>query len=87
MWNLKYGMKEPIYKTETDWEQTYGCQGGVGRKWDRLEIWGQQMQTITFRWIDNKLYYCIAQGNKYIQSLGIEHDKKEYKKACVYMCD
>ena len=37
MWNLKYGKKEPIYKTETDSkrEQTCGCQGGE----DGLGVW------------------------------------------------
>ena len=30
-------------------EQTCGCQGRGGREWDRLGVWGQQMQTITFR--------------------------------------
>ena len=37
MWNLKYGTKDPIYKTEIDHrhgEQTCGCQGGGRRKWD-----------------------------------------------------
>ena len=30
MWNLKYGTNDPIYKTETDYEQgeqNCGCQG------------------------------------------------------------
>ena len=30
-------------------EQTYGCHGGVGKKWDGWGVWGWQMQTITFR--------------------------------------
>ena len=35
MWNWKHGANEPPYKTETDSqrEQTCGCQGG-GRKWN-----------------------------------------------------
>ena len=37
MWNLKYGINEPIYKTETDLhrEQTCGCkgEGEVGEGW------------------------------------------------------
>ena len=42
MWNLKYGTKEPIYKTEPDShrEQTCGCQGGGGRERDGLGVWG-----------------------------------------------
>ena len=50
MWNLKYGTTESPYKTETD-SQTQrtdlSCQG-EGR-WEGLGVWGQQMQTITFR--------------------------------------
>ena len=56
MWNLKYDTNKPIYKTETDSvlqiesrEQTCGCQGREGRKWDGWGVWGWQMQTITFR--------------------------------------
>ena len=30
-------------------KQICGCQGGEGREWDEMGIWGQQMQTITFR--------------------------------------
>ena len=30
-------------------EQTCGCQGGGGREWDGLGVWGSQTQTITFR--------------------------------------
>ena len=52
MWNLKYGTSELIYETETD-SQTQrtdlqlprGRQEGVGL----TVVWGQQMQTITFR--------------------------------------
>ena len=29
-------------------EQT-GCQGGGGREWDGLGVWGESMQTITLR--------------------------------------
>ena len=43
MWNLKYGTNEPIYKTKQTYrhrEQTCGCQGGRGREWDGLGVWG-----------------------------------------------
>ena len=44
VWNLKYGTKEPIYKTETDSQWTlgtdYGCQGRGVRGWDGLGVWG-----------------------------------------------
>ena len=41
MWNLRYDMNELIYNTETDSqrEQTCGCQRGKGWGRDRLEIW------------------------------------------------
>ena len=59
MWNLKYGKKEPIYKTETDSkrEQTCGCQGGE----DGLGVWDWQTQTMTYR-MDKPMSYYIAQG-------------------------
>ena len=36
-------------QTHRHGEQICGCQGGVGRDWDGLGVWGQQMQTVTFR--------------------------------------
>ena len=51
MWNLKYDTTEPIYEAQTDSqrEQTCGCQGGGVWGRDELGVWGQQMQTITYR--------------------------------------
>ena len=37
VWSLKYGIDDPIFKTETDHrhgEQTCICQGEVGTEWD-----------------------------------------------------
>ena len=52
MWNLNCGMDEPIYRTETD-SQTQRTDlwlpEGREREWGELGVWGQQMQTITFR--------------------------------------
>ena len=51
MQNLKYGTNEPIYRTETD-TQTWRIDllpRGRGRVWHGPGVWGQQMQTITFR--------------------------------------
>ena len=50
MWNLKYGTNELIYKTETD-SQTQRTDLWLPRERERdgLGVWGQQMQTITFR--------------------------------------
>ena len=50
--NLKYGANEPFCKTETDsqtWRTDLWLPGGWGKEWDRMEVWNQQMQTITFR--------------------------------------
>ena len=65
-------------------EQTCGCQGERGRKWDGWGVWGWQMQTATFRMQSNEgpLY---SKGN-YIQSLGIDHDGRQYEKKNVYIC-
>ena len=43
-------MNKHFYITETDSqrEQTCGCQVGRGREWDGPGVWGQQVQTITF---------------------------------------
>ena len=41
------------------------------------------MQTITFR-MDKQQGPLYNMGN-YIQSPGIDHDGKEYKKGCIYM--
>ena len=30
-------------------EQTCGCQGRGGKKWDEWGVWGWQKQTVTFR--------------------------------------
>ena len=36
-------------QTHSHREQTGGCQGRGGRRWDCLGVWGQEMQTITYR--------------------------------------
>ena len=36
-------------QTHRHGQQTCSCQGGGGREWERLGVWGRQMQTITFR--------------------------------------
>ena len=56
MWNLRYDTNKLIYKIETDSqrEQTCGCQGEEG--WGRggLGVWGEQMETIILR-VDNQI--------------------------------
>ena len=54
-------------------EQTCGCQGGGGRDW---EFGGNRCKLLHSEWTDNEgLLYSI--GN-YFQSLGINHNRKEY---------
>ena len=43
MWNLKYSINDPIYKTETGnghGDQTCVCQKGEGREWDGWGVFG-----------------------------------------------
>ena len=43
VWNLKYDINDPIYKTEIDCrlrEQTCVSQGGGGNEWDGLRVCG-----------------------------------------------
>ena len=59
-------------------EQTCGCQGGGGKKWDGLGVWGWQMQTITFI-MDKQLGPTIYTTENYTQFLGIDHDGRQYE--------
>ena len=62
MWNLKYGTKEPIHKTETangKGEQTCGCQLGGRRKWDGLALGLADSNYLHTGWVDNEPF-CIA---------------------------
>lgn len=51
-----------------------GCQGWQGEGRDRLGGWGQQMQTLIIKWINNKVY-CMAK-----ELYSIFHDKPYWKK-------
>ena len=51
MWNLKYDTNELNYETDSDREQTCGCQGGGGGG-EGMRVWDEQMQTIT--WINKR---------------------------------
>ena len=48
IWNLKRGTNEPIQETKTD-SQTWRTDLWLPREQDGLAVWGQQMQTNTFR--------------------------------------
>ena len=58
--------------------------GGRGKKWDGQEVWGWQMQTVTFRMGS----YCTAQGiiPNLLGRTGWEKSmRKEYMCVCVCM--
>ena len=73
-------------QTQRHREWISGWRGGWGKEWDRLGVWGQQMQTLTFRM--DKQCDPAAQHRKLYScgSLGIDHDGREYKKGNVYRC-
>ena len=81
MWNLIYGTNEPIYKTETDTEnrlvvaKAAGVGGGRGTDW---ELGVSRWKLLHVEWV-NKKVLLYSTGN-YIQSPGINHNGKEYKK-------
>ena len=88
MWNLKYDTNEPIYETETDsqtWRTDLWLPRGRerGREMD-WEFGVTRCKLLHLEWIDNKVL-MYSTGN-YIQSPGINHNGKEYKKKNVYMC-
>ena len=81
MWNLKYGTNEPIYKTNrlTDIEirlRVAKREGGErGMHW---ECGVGRCKLLRLEWINNKVL-LYSTGN-YIQSLGINHNGKEFLK-------
>ena len=46
MWNLKYNTMDISRKHK---EKTCGCQGGCGGGREKLRVWGEQIQTVTYR--------------------------------------
>ena len=87
MWNLNYGTNEPTYKTETDLQTqrsdlwfSRGSGGGRGMDW---EFGVGRCKLLHLEWINNKVL-LYSTGNN-IQSPGINHSGKEYKKKNVYM--
>ena len=63
-------------------EQTHSCQGEGGWVRDGMGVWGQQMQTITYRM--DKQVPTVSTGN-YIQYPEINHNGKEYFKMYIYV--
>ena len=86
MWNLKYDTNEPICETNriTDIENRLvvakgeGVGGGV--EW---EFGVSRCELVYTGWINNKVLLCST--GHYIQSPGINHNGKVYKKECIYM--
>ena len=76
MWNLKYG---------TNMENRLLVAKGEGKRsgmdW---EFGVSRCKLLHLEWINNKVL-LYSTGN-YIQSPGIDHDGKEYKKECVWVC-
>ena len=88
MWNLKYNTNELIYKTETDsqTEKTaFHCQGGGGGDGEGME-WEfgiSRCKLLYTEWINNKVLLYSARNS--IQYPVINHNGKEYEKACMYV--
>ena len=82
MWNLKYDINEPIYKTETD-SQTQRTDLWLPRGRDGLGVWSQQMQTITYR-MDKQQGPTVQHRELYSISSD-KHNGKEHKKECIRM--
>ena len=83
MWNLKYDTNELICKTETDREQTCGCQGGGAWGGTDWEFGISRCKVLYIEGITNKaLLYSI--GN-YIQYPVINHNGKEYKTEYIHI--
>ena len=62
-------------------EQTCGCQGRGGGGWiGSLGL----VDANYYLWMDNKV--LLHSTGNYIQCPGINHNRKEYKKECVYIC-
>ena len=74
MWNLKYGTDEPTYSIETHGlrKQT-GCHEGGGGS-------GMDWEFGVSRWklLSNEV--LLYSTRNYICSLGIDHDRRQYKK-------
>ena len=80
-------MNHCIYETKAD-SQTYRTDLWLPRVWlggeGRIGNLDQEIQTSIYGWINNKVLLYIM-GN-YIQHPVINHNGKEYEKACVCVC-
>ena len=59
MWNLKYGINKPIYKTETDsqvWRaDLWLARRGGRREWDGLGVGSSGCKLLQLEWISNEV--------------------------------
>ena len=78
--NLSVKQKHQIHRHR---EQTCGCQGGSGGgvTW---EFGVSRCKVLHIEWINNKA--LLHSTGNYIQYPEINHNGKEYKKECVYIC-
>ena len=81
MWNLKYDTKWTYLQNRnrlTDMANSLvaaKAEGGWGREWDELEVWGNRCKLLQLEWISKEVLPYSRRN--YIQSLGIDHDGKE----------
>ena len=86
MWNLKYGTNESVYKTNelTDIEnRLVVAKREVGGSGMDKELGFSRYKPLRLEWISNAV--LLYGTGDYIQSSGIDHDRKDYKKECIYM--
>ena len=79
MWNLKYGINELIYKTETDsqtWRTDLWLTGGRGGGRKDWEFGISRCKRLSIGWINNKV--LVYGTRNYIQYPVINHSGKEY---------
>ena len=81
MWNLKYGSSEPISETDMESQAQNRLVVTRGRGWgkDGLGVWGQQIQTITYR-MDKQPGPTVHSTGSCIKYPIINRNGKEYKK-------
>ena len=62
-WSLKYDINESMKQKQNQGhrEQTGSCHRGIEWKWVELRVWGQQMQTGTYR-MDKQQGLLYSQG-------------------------
>ena len=58
-------------QTNRHGEETCGCQGDEGRKWDGLGVWFDRCKLLHLEWIKNEV--LLYRTGNYIQSPGTDH--------------